>query len=203
MKIPTIAILAAALGFGYGTIAVAQTMPATEYNAAKKLLNNEYKSAKMRCDPMRSNAKDTCMAVVKGRDKVAHAELLNNYKPSVKNRYDLTLATADANYAVAAEKCDDQVGNAKDVCVKEAKSARVSAKADAKTKMVTTDASMAVKDKSVDARMDASKQIAEVRKDGADDKRDAEYAVAKEKCDALAGNAKDLCVTDAKTRYGK
>lgn len=203
MKTPTLAILAAALGLSYGATAVAASPADSEYKVAKKLLNDDYKNAKMRCDPLRANAKDTCMAVVKGRDKVAHAFLLNDYKPSDKNRYDLALATADANYAVTMEQCDDYAGNEKDVCVKEAKAARVSAKADAKNNMTTANATLKADDKTMDARTDANKKIAAVRQDGADDKRNAQYAVEKEKCDALAGNAKDLCVADAKARYGK
>jgi hypothetical protein len=43
------------------------------------------------------------------------------------------MAKAEADYDVAKEKCDDQSGNAKDVCKKDAKAAFTSAKADAKS----------------------------------------------------------------------
>ena len=44
----------------------------------------------------------------------------------------MSIAKAEAEYAVAKERCDDQAGNAKDVCVKEAKSAQTAAKANAR-----------------------------------------------------------------------
>ena len=91
------------------------------------------------------------------------------------------VAKADANYAVAKERCDDQTGNAKTVCVKEAKAVQVKALADAKL----------------------GKEVGEARKDAASDKLDADYKVALAKCDALAGDAKTACVATAKTSFGK
>ena len=82
---------------------------------------------------------------------------------------------------MAKERCDDQTGNAKDVCVKEAK---------------------AVQDKAnVDAKM--NKKVADARKDATDDKREADYKVANERCSAMAGAPKDACVAEAKARFGK
>jgi hypothetical protein len=87
---------------------------------------------------------------------------------------------AEADYKVAKERCDDQAGNEKDVCVKVAKAAMVKAKADGKASRVATN-----------AKIDASK-----------DKREADYKVAAEKCDAMSGDAKSACVKQAKARYG-
>jgi hypothetical protein len=42
------------------------------------------------------------------------------------------VAKAEADYRVAKERCDDQAGNVKDVCLEEAKAAEAAAKADAK-----------------------------------------------------------------------
>ena len=88
---------------------------------------------------------------------------------------------AKTAYAVAKEKCDDQTGNAKDVCRKEAKAVEIKALADAKM----------------------GKQIAEAKTDAAVDKRDADYKVAAEKCDALSGDPKTTCMNAAKAKFGK
>ena len=88
---------------------------------------------------------------------------------------------AKTAYAVAKEKCDDQAGNAKDVCRKEAKAVEIKALADAKM----------------------GKQIAEAKTDAAVDKRDADYKVAAEKCDALSGDPKTTCMNAAKAKFGK
>jgi hypothetical protein len=92
-----------------------------------------------------------------------------------------TRITAESNYDVAHERCDDMAGNTKDVCVKEAKAVKVKAMADAKL----------------------GREIGEARQDAAADKRDADYKVAAEKCDALSGDAKSSCVSSAKMSYGK
>lgn len=112
---------------------------------------------------------------------MALAELTYSYSGKVDDRNKVLVAKAESAYAVAKERCDDQAGNAKDVCRKEAKAVEVKALADAKL----------------------GKEIGEARKDAASDKRDADYKVAVEKCDALAGDAKASCVATAKASYGK
>ena len=127
------------------------------------------------------NAKDVCVEQAKAGEKVALAQLEANYSGNPKDEAKLHTAQYEARYAVAKEKCDDQSGNAKDVCVQEAKTARDKAKADAKlTKTVTT--AMAT---DVDAKMKA------------------DYKLAREKCDSLSANAKDICVASAKARYNE
>ncbi len=65
--------------------------------------------------------------------------------------------------------------------MKEAKAAHTKAKVDAK----------------------ANRKVSQVRQGAAEDKRDASFEVAKQRCEALAGDAKTLCITEAKTRFGK
>ena len=117
--------------------------------------------------------------------------------------YKVRVARADADYAVAREKCDDLAGNVKDVCVKEAKAAAVAAKADAKAQMKITNANETAAGTSAKSNSKARETRADTRKDAASDKRDADYAVAKEKCDAFAGDAKTNCLNQAKARFGK
>jgi hypothetical protein len=196
-------ILAAAISLAFGTAAIASPMSKVDYKASKKTIEAEYKSAKANCDAFKANANDVCEAAAKGKENVALAELENTYKPSDKNRYDVRIAKAHATYKVAVEKCDDKAGNEKDVCVKEADAAQTAAKADAKTQRKTADAKEVAGEKTAKAQGQADKKIVEARKEARDEKREAEYAVAKEKCDTLAGNPKDVCVSDAKTRFGK
>lgn len=75
-----------------------------------------YKTDKAACDPMKGNAKDICVIEAKGKEKIAKAELEVSYKPTRKSRYEPSIAKAEADYAVAKEKCDDLAGNTKDVC---------------------------------------------------------------------------------------
>lgn len=185
-------VIALAISLAFSASAMAQNMSKTDYKAGKAKIETEYKSAKAGCASLSGNPKDICVAEAKGKEKTAKAELEASYKPTPKTRYHALVTKAEADYAVAKERCDDMAGNKKDVCVKEAKSAETAAKADAKSQLKTSDANAT-----------ASEKSAKARKDAAADKREAEYKVAKEKCDTLAGDAKSACVNEAKARFGK
>lgn len=163
------------------SIANAQAMPKADYQAEKNRIGVEYKADKKACTTLKSNAKDVCSEEAKAKNKVALAELEFTYSGKPADGTKLAKAKVTSSYAVAKEKCDDQAGNAKDVCLKEAKAVEVKGLAD--IKMAT--------------------QIGAARKDAAQEKRDADYKVAAEKCDALAGDAKSSCIQTAKTRFGK
>jgi hypothetical protein len=162
-------------------LAQAATMVKADYQAGKTRIADDYKAGKSACGSITGNAKDICIEEAKAKEKVAKAELEYAYTGKAKDANSVLVAKADSSYAVAKERCDDQTGNAKDVCVKEAKAVHIKALADAKL----------------------GKQVTEARKDAAVDKRDADYKVAIEKCDALAGDPKTTCVASAKTTFGK
>lgn len=190
-KLHTIGILGSLLAFGFGTAASSAAMSNDEYRAGHERIAADYKATKASCDSFAGNAKDICVAEAKGRERVRRAELEAEFKPTARNRYDLGIARAAAEYAVAKERCDDKAGTAKSVCLKEAKAAETRAKADAKANLTVTKADAAANEKATVAH-----------KEAAEDKREADYAVAKAKCDSLAGEAKDRCVMEAKARYG-
>lgn len=193
--------LAVSLAFSAG--ALAQSMSKNDYTAGKDKIAAEYKSAKTGCDSLSGNANDICMAEAKGREKIARAELDASYEPTRRSYYQARVAKAEAEYAVAKERCDNLAGNAKDVCMKEAKAAETTAKADATAQMKTSIANDTANEKSAEARNVANNKAADARKDAASETLDAQYGVAKEKCDAYAGGAKENCLNQAKARFGK
>ena len=161
--------------------AYAQTINKADYNAGKTRISANYKADKVACDALAGNVKDICKAEAKAKDKVALAELTYSYSGKPSDQTKIWVVKAETAYTVSKERCDDQAGNARDVCVKEAKAIEVKAL--------------------VDARM--AKQISETKKDGSNEKREAEYKVAAEKCDALTGDTKSSCIAAAKARFGK
>jgi hypothetical protein len=172
--------------FAAGALVAASALAADRlskdaYASEKDRIATEYKVDIERCSSLSGNAKDICKAEVKGKQKSAKADAYAAYKGTDKAATAALIARADAEYAVAKERCDDLAGNPKNVCVKEAKSAHTRAKVDAQT----------------------NGKVSELRKDAAQDKRDASYAVARERCDALAGDAKTQCINEAKARFGK
>ncbi|MEO8117722.1 MAG: hypothetical protein ABI606_00175 [Rhodoferax sp.] len=162
-------------------VAQAATMAKADYTADKTRISAEYKTDKAACDALAANAKDVCVEEAKAKEKVARAELEYAYTGKAKDQTKVLETKAKSAYAVAKEKCDDQAGNAKDVCVKEAKAVEAKALADAKM----------------------NKEIGAAKKDDREAKSDADYKVAIEKCDALAGDPKASCVAAAKTKFGK
>ncbi len=162
-------------------LAQAQTMSKADYQAGKTRIGADLKADKAGCASRSDNAKDVCLAEASGKERIALAQLEYGYTAKAGDRNKLQAAKAESAYAVAKEKCDDQSGNAKDVCVKEAKAVEVKALADAKM----------------------GKQIGEARTEAAKDKSDADYQVAIEKCGALVGDAKGSCIDAAKARFGR
>ena len=159
-------ILVAITAAGISSASAAATVEArSNYKAAKDSAKAEYKIARAKCDALTGNPKDVCVEEAKAGRERTLAEAKAQYKGTLGARTTARKKIAEADYAVAHEKCDALTGNDKDVCIKEAKAAKVAAKADAK----------------------ADKKVIEARNDARDDKIDAEYKVAKEKCDALAG----------------
>ncbi len=153
----------------------------TDYSAANDRASAIYKDARAKCDAVKDNPKDVCVAEAKAAEKRAKAEAEVNYKGTVKARTDARIASAEADYMVAKAKCDAKTGNDKKVCVTEAKAKQTKAIAEAK----------------------ANKTAVDARADAREDTRDAEYKVALAKCDAHPGAAKDSCVSAAKSAFRK
>lgn len=162
-------------------VAQAANMNKDDYKASKTRISDAYKADKAACASLTANAKDICKEEAKAKEKVAKAENEASYTGKTADMKKVRTVKADTVYAVAKERCDDQTGNAKDVCVKEAKAVHEKALADVK--------------------MD--KQVSEAAQDSMTTKRDADYKVASEKCDASSGDAKSACMSAAKAKYGK
>ncbi len=156
-------------------------MSKPDYKADKARIGVNYKADKKACSTLTANAKDICVQEAKAKEKVAYAELEYAYTGNMADQNKVKVVKADTAYAVAKERCDDAIGNKKDVCVKEAKAVHVKALAEAK--MV--------------------KVVGATAKDNANDVADAQYKVAAEKCDAMSGDAKAACISAAKMKFGK
>lgn len=126
-----ITTIAAAIALALSTGAIAQSLSKDDYKAGKDKIVTEYKSSNAACGSLSGNAKDICVVEAKSKEKVATAELEASYKPSAKASQKVIIAKAEADYAVAKQKCEDKSANDKKACVKEAKAAETLAKAQA------------------------------------------------------------------------
>lgn len=174
-----ITLFVAALATGSAVFAAA--MSPSEYSNEKAHIATVFQAEKTACGDFSGNQKDICREKASGKDMVARAELEYQFTGRPADRTKLASVKADADFALAKERCDDKAGNPKDVCRQEAKAAHTKALADSKMES----------------------KVGDAQKEAAQDKRDADYKVATEKCDALAGDSKSACVNDAKVRFGK
>ena len=99
-----------------------------------------------------------------------------------KRTYEGAKDDIKATYHAAHESCEQQSGNAKDVCME-------SVKGQEKVALAYLEYHYTGKEKDRLKLHEA--------------KYEARYEVAKEKCDDLSGDAKDVCVRDAKTQRDK
>lgn len=129
-------VLATSLAFVFASSAYAQQTSGSSgssgMQSSKQSIDQQHKAAIEKCDSMSGNAKDICKAEADGQKKIAEAQAKLEQRDTPKNRLDLNEAKADADYKVAKERCDDQVGDAKNACQKEAKAKHNMALAEAK-----------------------------------------------------------------------
>ena len=105
----------AELEYAYtGKPADANKIPVTKAETA-------YAVAKEKCDDLAGNAKDVCVKEAKAVEVKALADAKTN-KKVVEARMDGAQEKRDADYKVAAEKCEAMAGDAKASCIATAKS---------------------------------------------------------------------------------
>ena len=163
------------------TLAQAGTVSRVDYKADKARISAEYKADDARCATLAGNGKDVCVQEAKANAKVARADLEYRFTGAKSDARKAKTAKAEAEYAVAKEKCGAKTGNEKGVCVQEAKAAQTKALADVKL----------------------GKEVGDARTDAVNGNRDADYKVAVERCDSYAGETKTSCVAAAKVRFDK
>ena len=168
------------LSFAQSVVA-ATVQTRSDYTAAMDHASLVYKDARAKCDPLSGHDKDMCVVEAKAAEKRSKASAEASYKGTIKSKTDSRIASADADNMVAKVACDTKAAHEKDVCVKQAQATQVKLAADAKANKTAVDAK-------VDAR---------------EDTRDAQYKLALAKCDAMSGTDKDMCVTSAKSAFGK
>lgn len=127
-----------------------------DYKTDKALISANFKSVRTACDSMAGNRKDICVEEAKAKEKTARAELEFAHTGSFRDKNRVAVAAAESVYAVAKEKCDEQSGHAKDVCVTQAKAIEAKALADVK---MSKKINAAVRD-DVETRLNAVYRIA-------------------------------------------
>lgn len=160
---------------------------AEEYKAAVTRADADYRVARERCNTAAGTSKAICVAEAKAAEKRAKADAVVAHKNTDQARYDARVEYAEADYMVAKERCREQGGNARDICMEEARAAEVKAKADAKA---SAPEASAPKDSDPGQDVVQSRETPPTAQTG-------ERAAARAQCDTMSGNARDECITAA------
>ena len=166
----------------------AQTITKEEYKLQKDNIEKTHDADKAKCKNLMGNKRDVCVAEANAKENIAQAELEAAYKNTGKERIAAAKTRAKAEFDVDKERCDDQKGDAKSLCVTQAEAKRDRALADVEAKKET---------------YEARKDISEARKDAREEKMDVTYEAEMKKCDSYAGDAKDACEVRVKQRFNK
>ena len=94
--------------------------PKAREHATHEIAEADYNVAKERCDDKAGNEKDVCVKEAKAVMTRAQADAKASQK-GTEARMDASKDKREAEYKVAAERCDAMSGDAKDSCVKAAK----------------------------------------------------------------------------------
>ena len=94
--------------------------PKAREHAIHEIAEADYKVAKERCDDKTGNDKDVCVKDAKAALVKAKADAKAT-RVSTDAKMDASKDKREADYKVAAEKCDAMSGDAKGACVKAAK----------------------------------------------------------------------------------
>ena len=94
--------------------------PKAREEAAHEIAEADYEVAKERCDDKAGNEKDICVKQAKAAMTKVQADAKAAQK-GTEAKMDASKDKLDADYKVAAEKCDSLAGDAKSSCVASAK----------------------------------------------------------------------------------
>jgi len=205
MKTLIAALLATAAGASFAAPTFALNHDPASYRNATQKASTDYNAAVQKCDGMKDNNKDICMAEAKLARNKAEATALAKYSTSPAARQKARASLADAEYALAKERCDDKSGADKDECMSNAKSVHTAALADAKADR-GSNAGASTSASGTSATGTSSTSTSGASSTGATaagglvagtDTRDPAKAAAVDKC-AQAGDSKTGCLIETK-----
>jgi hypothetical protein len=177
MKKTLLNCVAAALALQYGIAVMAEdkVVEAT-FDAQITRAAADYKVAMAKCAALDGNPQDICEADAQKTRELAEGTAKANHEGTAEARAEARKKGADAELALAKQKCDQLTGNEQDVCVKEAQLIH--------TRAVTTS--------------DTNQAVAEASDERFEAVDEAQYKLAMEKCESLQGDAQDVCELGAK-----
>jgi hyperosmotically inducible protein len=153
-----------------------------------------YTAAVAKCEGMKSNDQDVCMAEARLSRTRAEAEALSRYNTSPTSQTKVRTELANAEYNLAKARCEGKTGADKDDCLNNAKSVHMAALADAKSGRPATESGANASGQSTSGAIAAGAGTGLIT---TTDTRDPAKAAAVDKC-AQAGDAQTGCLVQTK-----
>lgn len=178
MKTLIATLLATAAGASFAAPTAALNHDAAAYRDATQKSTADYQQAIAKCDALKGNDNDICLAEAKVARTRAESVALSKYINTPERRAKARTVLAENEYALAKERCDAKTGADKDDCMNNAKSVREAAIADAKA--------------------DRSAPVTSGALVSGTDTRDPAKAAALDKCAQGGADAKTACVIETK-----
>lgn len=98
-----------------------------EFELETARIASTFTHARAACDALTSNTRDICVEEARAVQAIAHAELAFRRSGHLSDAAAIPVVRAEARYAVARERCDEQAGADKARCLAAAKAAQASA----------------------------------------------------------------------------
>lgn len=84
------------------------------------------------CEPLQGNAREVCREAARSRARVAQLERLLRERGDPADACKLHLVRAETDFGVSRQRCDDQQGSGRLLCIQRAKSVELQALAEAR-----------------------------------------------------------------------
>jgi len=104
-----------------------------QYKLAQDRIADDFRAAQKTCEAMSGSNRSQCLAEADAKQKISRSELEARYADTGEARFNARMNKAEADYAVAARKCEDFSGSARGECLQEARQTLAQAKSEART----------------------------------------------------------------------
>ena len=115
----------------FGSVALGAEMSQQEYREAIKEIAAVHQQERAACKTLQGNAFDICQEKARGREHISRAELEERHHPSDHNRFQLSMARAEAEYGLAKQLCNKWSDQARVNCQDDARREFMLSKAEA------------------------------------------------------------------------
>ncbi|HXC37643.1 MAG TPA: hypothetical protein VN667_01755, partial [Burkholderiales bacterium] len=103
-----------------------------QYKLAQDRITDDFRAAQKTCEAMSGSNRAQCLAEAQAKEKISRSELEARYADTGEARLNARMNKAEADYAVAARKCEAFSSSARSECLEEARQSLGQARSEAR-----------------------------------------------------------------------